>query len=227
MRTRRPSRSPGTTRRLAQCPVSQSEGAAPGRLVWCLRKAATVHMKSASHRKLHKVVLAHVPMGIGGPHGRVSKSHGLVGGSREYKMEACSKFPHLKLLYLENQDAKCTMWIGRLLQEFIQKESEGPCAVDKVHLVGDTPDHNTACSIFCGGSQLPLLGSSHAYKRRGGGKSRDVHIQGVYVGVGVPGTGRLGANWFKNRKRQKPNGGQGHTHDRGEQAGTNMGCSEH
>ena len=36
----------------------------------------------------------------------------------------------------------------------------------------------------------------------GRGKSRDVHIQGVNVGVGVPATGRLGDSRFKNRKRK-------------------------
>ena len=33
-----------------------------------------------------------------------------------------------------------------------------------------------------------------------GGSSRDVHIQGVGVGVAVPGTGRLGVSQFKNSK---------------------------
>ena len=62
------------------------------------------------------------------------------------------------------------------------------------------------------------------------GKSRDVHIQGINVGVGVPGTGRLGASQFENRKRQtKVEEGrtQEHTQDSVEQAGVNMGCSEH
>ena len=32
------------------------------------------------------------------------------------------------------------------------------------------------------------------------GRSSDVHIQGVCVGVAVPGTGRRGVSRFKNRK---------------------------
>ena len=53
--------------------------------------------------------------------------------------------------------------------------------------------------------QLPLQAPvTHTYAAGGGG-NRDVPIQGISVGVGVLGTGRLDTSPFKNRKRHKQN----------------------
>ena len=46
-------------------------------------------------------------------------------------------------------------------------------------------------------------------------KSRDVHIQGVNVGVGVPGMGRLGASRFKKKRQTKIEKGKSETGGRG------------
>ena len=103
----------------------------------------------------------------------------------------------------------------------IKREVVSPCAVALLPSPGVMGNRGGVHGVGSYHCQAPVM---HTDARRG--RSRVVHIQGVNVGVGVPGTGRLGASRFKNRKRQKQNRWQGHTQDRGEQAGTNMGCSE-